>query len=83
MFDSVGGDLVVGIVMSSILFKLVRFVPSVKTVDLGRLYLRSVRCMLTKVTFYLICVGEKGIIFKVTTRVDVGLVRGLVCLIGR
>lgn len=83
IFSSINKSLIIKVIVSSVLFGLMHFIPSIGAISLNELCLQAIQYVLAGIAFCLVYIKRGNVVFGIAAHMSINLMHNLMYLVNR
>ena len=83
IFSSINKSLIIKVIVSSVLFGLMHFIPSIGAISLNELCLQSIQYVLAGIAFCLVYIKRGNVVFGIAAHMSINLMHNLMYLVNQ
>ena len=83
IFSSINKSLIIKVIVSSILFGLMHFIPSIGAISLNELCLQSIQYVSAGIAFCLVYIKRGNVVFGIAAHMSINLMHNLMYLVNK
>ena len=83
IFSSINKSLIIKVIVSSVLFGLMHFIPSIGAISLNELCLQAIQYVLAGIAFCLVYIKRGNVVFGIAAHMSINLMHNLMYLVNK
>ena len=83
IFNSINKSVIIKVIVSSVLFGLMHFIPSIGAISLDELCLQSIQYVLAGIAFCLVYIKRGNVVFGIAAHMSINLIHNLMYLVNQ